>query len=456
MTRDCDYWMDLADRVALGEGVSDREIQFLRTHEASCRSCARETAVFRELGPSTLHAVPSAEEIERVLTQAALFVPPAPNDDAGTGSQPQASKLLLAKARERVRAHPKALLWGAAALVASAAALVLVLRGGADQPAAPPAAVANVVATQAAPKAAVASDTPNDNLVATNTEDTCGTLVTGIVLCLVGGSEVGKVELSTPERVVHLKRGRAIAMLEPQPPGTSFSIATDAGKVTAVGTVFSVEVLADGGVVARVSRGKVRVRSSAPQGEQALLAGQRVRLGESGGSRLTEAEKRRDLSLLETLMPNEAEANEHGEVLDLDLDLEAENSRPRPRDVKDALAEARELRARGEFARAATVYRELHARDPNGGSGRAALVSLGGLLLSSLNDSSGALSAFNRYLAGGRGPLTQQAEYGRIRALRALGRKNEARAAINAFVKRYPSAPETRSLKQGDDGSLPR
>src|SRR5207244_10527984 len=73
-------------------------------------------------------------------------------------------------------------------------------------------------------------------------QDSCSSLVDGIVLCLVAGSEVGEIHTEGPRRTVELKRGRAVASLEPQPAGTSFSITTSAGTVTAVGTIFSVEI----------------------------------------------------------------------------------------------------------------------------------------------------------------------------------------------------------------------
>ena len=53
-------------------------------------------------------------------------------------------------------------------------------------------------------------------------------------------------------------------------------------------------------------------------------------------------------------------------------------------------------------------------------------------------------------LAGGGGPLSEQAEYGRIRALHQLGRGSQEREATRRFIARYPNAPETRLLKKRD------
>jgi hypothetical protein len=74
-------------------------------------------------------------------------------------------------------------------------------------------------------------------------------------------------------------------------------------------------------------------------------------------------------------------------------------------------------------------------------------VSLGELSLSSLNDPLAALAAFDSYLARG-GALSQEAAFGRIRALRALRRTPEERTAIERFVARYPNVPQSRVLRE--------
>jgi regulator of sirC expression with transglutaminase-like and TPR domain len=77
-------------------------------------------------------------------------------------------------------------------------------------------------------------------------------------------------------------------------------------------------------------------------------------------------------------------------------------------------------------------------------------MSLASLQLASLGDPSGALASYERYLAGGGGPLSEQAEYGRIRAMHQLGRSSEEREATRRFIARYPDAPETLLLKKRD------
>ena len=62
-------------------------------------------------------------------------------------------------------------------------------------------------------------------------------------------------------------------------------------------------------------------------------------------------------------------------------------------------------------------------------------------------DAKGALRAFRRYLSGGAGALSEDAAYGEIRALRALGRTGEASKATKAFRSRYPESPYGAKLR---------
>jgi hypothetical protein len=71
---------------------------------------------------------------------------------------------------------------------------------------------------------------------------------------------------------------------------------------------------------------------------------------------------------------------------------------------------------------------------------------LGDIQLANLGDASGALRSFDAYLARG-GELTQEAKYGRIRALRALGRSAEERKAIEEFVAAYPRSVQASTLQ---------
>jgi hypothetical protein len=57
-----------------------------------------------------------------------------------------------------------------------------------------------------------------------------------------------------------------------------------------------------------------------------------------------------------------------------------------------------------------------------------------------------ALKWFDRYLVGG-GPLVEDAQFGRIRALSAMGRRSEADRAIAAFLAKWPSGSYAAKLR---------
>jgi hypothetical protein len=112
----------------------------------------------------------------------------------------------------------------------------------------------------------------------------------------------------------------------------------------------------------------------------------------------------------------------------------------------ELLSEARDLRAGGHSADAAVAYRELEAQYPGSPEAHASFVLLGDVELANLGDASGALRSFDAYLRR-PGELTQEARYGRIRALRALGRSTDERKAIEDFVATYPASVQVRSLQ---------
>jgi hypothetical protein len=250
---------------------------------------------------------------------------------------------------------------------------------------------------------------------------------------------LGRRTLSGPERELEVVKGRAVVSLAPQAPGTSFSLTAGSGKVTAVGTIFSVEVSGDGATIARVVEGKVVVRSGNGDAMHPVHAGQAFRLGDQQPTSLLDRDRDLDIALLST-----ADMSEH-DALPAPSAAKPPLRGVDPTRPRDMLEYARSLRAAGDSRGAVEVYRKIHADNPQSLSGRAALVSLGELLLS-LGDGPGALSAFDSYLVG-RGELSQEAAFGRIRALRALNRTVLEQQAIQRFLAAYPNAPQSRVLR---------
>jgi outer membrane protein assembly factor BamD (BamD/ComL family) len=110
------------------------------------------------------------------------------------------------------------------------------------------------------------------------------------------------------------------------------------------------------------------------------------------------------------------------------------------------LARARTARARGEREEAIAAYESLVDDYPRAAASKPSLITLGQLHLSAARPAR-ALEFFDRYL-GTKGPLAEEAAYGRIRALRALGRTSEERTAIRSFVDAYPSSSYVGTLQK--------
>jgi ferric-dicitrate binding protein FerR (iron transport regulator) len=117
----------------------------------------------------------------------------------------------------------------------------------------------------------------------------------------------------------------------------------------------------------------------------------------------------------------------------------APKARPRRPSWQRLLALAQTRRAAQDWAGAARAYRGLIRAYPRRPEARAARISLGFIQLEHLGRPRAALTSFEAYLAGGgRGPLAQEAAWGRLRALRRLGRAVAERRALRRYLQRYP------------------
>lgn len=97
------------------------------------------------------------------------------------------------------------------------------------------------------------------------------------------------------------------------------------------------------------------------------------------------------------------------------------------------LERAQQEVSHGKRASAVTSYKQLVARFPHSAEAKVAHVSLGRIELRR-GRAKQALAHFDAYLASSAGPLVQEARYGRIRALRGLGRDDQELASITAFL----------------------
>ncbi len=242
---------------------------------------------------------------------------------------------------------------------------------------------------------------------------------------------------------VELESGAITADLGPMPAG--FAVQTLHGSAVVVGTLFSVEVDPSRAfTTVSVERGSVRVHNQR-SGEEALLAsGALARLGERLSVAAEHAAEAAASGKVGALAPGEAPeasaaaATHHGSSSPLS---------PTAKTAADLLEEARQARGGGHYGAAAAVYRKLVQLHPESPEARAALVSLGQLELGQLGQPEAALRSFRAYLSGS-GQLRQEAEYGVIQALQRLGRKQEERQAIQAFLARYPKSTQAGPLSQ--------
>ncbi len=117
-------------------------------------------------------------------------------------------------------------------------------------------------------------------------------------------------------------------------------------------------------------------------------------------------------------------------------------ARPEPEEL---LAQAQSFRQTRNWEQAIATYRELIRLHPGSRQARAAWVSMGNIQLDYLHQPSAALRSFERYLknAKPRGVLVQEASFGRVLCLRALGRRELERRALIDFIRDFPNGIQT-------------
>jgi tetratricopeptide (TPR) repeat protein len=496
--RGCERWAELADRVALGEVLTADELRFEADHVADCAACAAEARVWAELS----NVLPGVTEPPRAVD----------------------TRLVQRRAVGRTRQVIFAAAAAAAALVAA------VVAGGlwhaerrADAPernatgrAAPVdlVLVSGEVRVRGVQAAAGASLGANDS-VRIGRGRACLAYPQGISVCSSNGSELQLRNAENGNVRLALAAGSVLCRLQPQPPGTHFSVETALGRVSAKGTVFAVEQLTRTEFAVRAHQGAVEIETNSGErrllrAPAAALLGAAIREAPPGGeawqlearlgefAKLWGADAAAPVDLatvpsgarvtvdgidlgeapVSTLLgrgehetvaayPGLETARERfvvkgAERVSRTLELRPVRTTPLPTarpvtapgvgsarpSASALLGRARSLRSAGRYREAAAAYQELASAYPGSDLSRVALVSLGELQLSQLGQPQAALKSFERYLAGG-GSLTQEARYGRIRALTATGRTQAAREATDQFLHDYPGSAQAESLRHG-------
>jgi ferric-dicitrate binding protein FerR (iron transport regulator) len=256
-------------------------------------------------------------------------------------------------------------------------------------------------------------------VIATGEGRACVVVDPGVRACVDRDSEARVADLVLAHRRIELVRGRIVVTLDPQPKGTSFSVSTRSGDVTAIGTAFAVAVN-DHGTSARVLHGVVRVHGGAL--DERLGAHERVDLVTHARATSSAEDERDDQAVLDGT-PRIEVAAATLEPTPAIVAPVAKPMMPVPPPA-ELLRAARALRGEHKLVEAAAAYRKLQALHPSSNEAHASYVSLGELQLGGLADPAGALASFDAYLRT-PGALTEQARFGRDRALRALGRSDE-------------------------------
>jgi hypothetical protein len=192
---------------------------------------------------------------------------------------------------------------------------------------------------------------------------------------------------------------------------------------------FAVTIAGDGGAVeVEVERGALEL--AAPEGTRAIEPGRRVRLGDD------EAPAPEPTSIPEPTPPTVQDVQEApARAPQPAVARPSERTKPGS-DPGALLVQARVRLGEGDERGAAKLYATLIETHPGSAEAQAARFSLGQLRLAG-GKAKAALALFDRYLQRG-GPLADEALWGRIQALSALGRQKELEAAVDRLVREQP------------------
>lgn len=497
----CHQFADLTDRAALGEALSEPDFRFVQRHGAECTACAAEVKVWDELC-----GMMSAESLQFLH-----HAPPAQRrraQDAGTQPVRRFTGAKLA-IRGALFAAAALALWvyGGRGVhneaIKPPSAQILT----APKPAVTVRSVSGTVYSEGSRVTAGMTLSPQSTIEVGDRGRVCLDYAPGIVACAGPNSvlqphgaddsslEPRREQTAAIQRELRLEQGTVVCELDPRLAGGGFSVSTPRGRVTARGTVFAVELPGPSdpaglpgasqraALAVRLHRGSVAVRSV--QGKQRALVAPAA-LTVTDDFHPVEAsgiEWEEDLELLqgnqEQPAPSErkprakSEGPKSASRGERDAPRQAGRAAKEPRARAQAahrskqpgvklqqapqalapadaaragLERAATLRAAGRFSDAAAAYATVVSKHRGSAAARAALLSLAELQLSHLRQPARALRSFEAYLAQG-GPLAQEAQYGRIRALRQLGRTEAAHAATGRFLRDYPGSAQAEALE---------
>jgi hypothetical protein len=453
MTSSYERWEALSDREAIGEALTDEERAFMAEFAATDPRAQAELLLFASLAPVAL-ADDGARD--RALAEAAV------------------QRALSGNVKALPRG-PRWLLWGAGTAAAAAAAFVA-FSGSTPKPASPVAV--SIVETAAGSAqidgehAAVGARVPMGATVSAAGGPVCVAVEPRIHACLAAGTTVRLSHVAEAKRRLDLLSGRVAVALDPLPKGERFSVVANGTWSTAVGTAYSVELLADGAVRTIVHEGKVAVGA---EGSTDQVSGHKIGLVRGADFRIeppephaaTETPEWAALGKVATrsiegptadfpAVPEEAVAAApaadtqkppSSTAVGHAAPARAQEEAPTTPDTPASLlAAARQSLREQHWADAASAYRRLVQSFPASPEARTVLVPLAQLEVDRLGQPSAALQDLDAYLAHG-GSLALEARLAKIRVYRAMGRTSDEASAIEEVLAAHPNSLDAQGMR---------
>lgn len=463
-------WEVLVDRLVTEGDLSTSERGELRQLREDEPSRVAEIAALEELR-SLGSARPDRDRSRSIVDEALAALEEI--DGGSQGSAPPTGQLPVSQ-----ETLPPRRAWSVGRIVGIVAAVVLVsglgawwtMGSGTDPVGLRLAEVSGDLRVTPAPGSSRSGELGTGSVLEVDAGRSCVDVGETIAVCMGPGTAVRVVSLEA-HTILEVLRGRAVAQLEPQAQGRSFTLQAGGIPVTAVGTAFSVEHQPERSLVrAAVVEGTVSVSAS---GASVLVdAGHAAEV--EAGTVSVQAMQAPDVGRVWALLRGEPPAASsvagdrpavapHHQTVDSKVDAVAPDGAPPPGGktpvaphpqpprgpsaehmLKSALAK---LDAGDERA-AAAAYRRLIGAHPRTPQARTARISLGELYLHQLGDPKRAEIQFRLYLRRGGGPLALQARYGRIQALSRLGRDGDESEAIREFLRRHPKSGYVNGLRR--------
>ncbi len=459
MTGDYERWLDVADREAVGDALSESERAFL--------------ASFAETDPRASAELGLWEEFSSLGSS---------SDELGNRRLADAAVRAVAESRRApVKASRSWWVWSPIGVLAAAAAVALF--ASRPKPVTP---VASGVVEYVAAGARVAGrSVANGAHVAMGAEidavggPVCVAMEPRIHACLAGGARLRLSKLGAGERHVDLLEGSVAVALFPLPPGQRFSVVANGTWSTAVGTAFTVTLEPGGTVETIVHEGRVAVGRE--RGADVVQA-HKIGLVANGSVSITPLEDHArtetpEWAALATVAQRSIEA----------LPLPAETPppaapkvEPSPDDApstvssarshkpspgkgradtlapvaapitpsaEELLAVARQALREQRWSDAASAYRRIVISLPASPEAHTVLVPLARLEIERLDQPATALNDLDAYLVAS-GPLDVEARLAQVAAYRKLGDAKQEARAIDEFLAAHPQSLEAGALQK--------